>query len=182
MPCSPRRRPRSQVTQTYKYPIQMHGSMGTSAVDGARRQRAQIATVWSSTQTIYALRSMLATALNFPQQNIHCIYVEGSGCYGQNKADDVALDAAVISQIVGKPVRVAYMRADEHAWENYGQAYTITITARGRHLGPASRGDRLEARRVDVDAAAAGPGRPRTWPRGILMGFPETPLDASRRR
>ena len=54
---------------------------------------------------------------------MHVIYVEGSGCYGLNGADNVALDAAVISQEVGKPVRVQYMRADEHKWENYGQPY-----------------------------------------------------------
>src|SRR5262249_49327428 len=107
------------VSQTYKYPIQMHGSMGTSAATALVDNARQVATLWSSTQAIYPLRSMLATALSLPAQNIHCIYVEGSGCYGQNKADDVALDAAVISQLVGKPVRVAYSRPDEHAWENY---------------------------------------------------------------
>ena len=74
----------------------------------------------------------------------------GLGLLRQNKADDVSLDAAVISQIVGKPIRVAYMREDEHAWENYGQAYTITITGCGRHFGGQGEGHRLEARRVDV--------------------------------
>ncbi len=163
------------LTQTYKYPIQMHGSMGTSAATALVDNTRQLATVWSSTQGIYPLRSMLATALNFPQQNIHCIYVEGSGCYGQNKADDVALDAAVISQAIGKPIRIAYMRADEHAWENYGQAYTITITGAVDSSGPKPR---VTAWKRDAWTSTRGgrPGPPASMASGILMGFPETPL------
>jgi CO/xanthine dehydrogenase Mo-binding subunit len=162
----------NQVTATYKYPIQMHGSMGTSA--STADVRANTATVWSSTQGIYALRSMLATALNMPQQNIHCIYVEGSGCYGQNKADDVSLDAAVISQIVGAPVRVQYTRADEHAWENYGNAYTIPITAAFAKVGDKAK---LTAWRRDAWSSSRGgrPGPPASMASGILMGFPEQP-------
>ena len=67
------------------------------------------------------------------------------------RADDVSLDAAVISQAVGKPVRVAYMRSDEHAWENYGQAYTVKIAARVRQLERQGEAVGLEARCLDVD-------------------------------
>ena len=151
-----------QITQTYRYPIQMHGSMGTSAATAIVDNNRGVATVWTSTQGIYAMRAMLSTALNLPAQNIHCIYVEGSGCYGQNGADAVALEAAVLSQIVGKPIRVAYMRADEHAWETYGQAYTVSITAavtpRARRPSSA-RGSAMRGR----PRAAGGPARRRAW-------------------
>src|SRR6266536_6722275 len=110
---------------TYYYPLQMHASMGASA--GTASVEGQTATVWSSTQGVYPLRAAIATALGLPVQNVHVIYVEGSGCYGLKGADNVALDAAVISQEVGKPVRVQYMRADEHKWENYGQPYVINL-------------------------------------------------------
>ena len=49
----------------------------------------------------------------------------GSGCYGINGADAVTYDAALLSQAVGKPVRVQLTRKDEMAWENYGFAFTI---------------------------------------------------------
>ena len=162
------------VSQTYKYPIQMHGSMGTSASTAVVDNAHQVATVWSSTQAIYPLRAMLAMALGFPQQNIHCIYTEGSGCYGQNKADDVSLDAAVISQMVGKPIRVAYMRSDEHAWENYGQAYTIKITGAVNTSGPKAL---VTAWKRDAWTSTRGgrPGPPSSTASGILMGFPEVP-------
>jgi nicotinate dehydrogenase subunit B len=173
-----------QVTATYKYPIQMHGSMGTSAATAIVDNVKKLATVWSSTQAIYPLRSMLSTALStpgttdFPPQNIHCIYTEGSGCYGQNKADDVALDAAVLAQAVGKPVRVAYSRSDEHDWENYGQAFTINITA----AGDTSSGKALlTAWRRDAWTSSRGgrPGPPASMASGILMGFPESPQTQS---
>jgi nicotinate dehydrogenase subunit B len=50
------------------------------------------------------------------------IYVEASGCYGHNGADDVAADAALLSQAMGRPVRVQWMRQDEHGWEPLGPA------------------------------------------------------------
>ena len=30
--------------------------------------------------------------------NVHCIHAQGSGCYGHNGADDVALDAALLAR------------------------------------------------------------------------------------
>jgi len=36
----------------------------------------------------------MAKALDMPAAAIRCIHAEGSGCYGHNAADDVALDAA----------------------------------------------------------------------------------------
>src|SRR6185295_10525544 len=127
---------------------------------------------------VYQLRGALATALGFPQQNVHVIFTEGSGCYGQNKADDVALDAAMISQGVGKPVRVAYMRSDEHAWENYGQAYTITISAAADTVAGKAK---MTAWRRDAWTSSRGgrPGGPANMASGILMGFAETPQTQS---
>ena len=42
-----------------------------------------------------------------------------------NGADTVTYDAAVLSQAVGKPVRVQLSRKDEMAWENYGNLFAI---------------------------------------------------------
>ncbi len=167
-----------RVTATYKWPLQMHGSMGTSAATAIVDNTRQVATVWSSTQGVYQLRQCLATALGFPVQNVHVIYTEGSGCYGLNKADDVALDAAMISQAVGKPVRVQYDRADEHRWENYGNPYTITIDAA---FDDSSGTAKLSAWKRDAWTSNRGgrPGPPANMASGILMGFPENPFTPS---
>src|SRR5215470_8591146 len=50
--------------------------------------------------------------------NVRCFYVEGAGCYGRNGHEDAAADAALLSRAVdGRPVRVQWMRADEHGWD-----------------------------------------------------------------
>src|SRR5437870_2122074 len=111
------------IKATYRYPYQMHGSVGSSCavadVNGA------MATVWSATQAVYPLRSTVAMVLGTPPENVHVIFKMGSGCYGCNGADTVSYDAVLLSQAVGKPVRVQLTRKDEMAWENYGLDFVI---------------------------------------------------------
>jgi nicotinate dehydrogenase subunit B len=108
----------SVVRATYVYPYQMHGSVGTSCA--VADVKSKHATVWSATQSVYPTRSIVAKLLDFPLDNVRVIYVRGSGCYGLNGADTVSLDAALLSQAVGRPVRVQLSRQDEMAWENFG--------------------------------------------------------------
>ena len=83
--CSPRRAAKT-MSATYKYPIQMHGSMGASA-STAWCRRANSATVWSSTQAIYPLRAMLATALEHPAaEHPRASTSRAPGCYGHERA------------------------------------------------------------------------------------------------
>ena len=153
---------------TYSYPYQAHASIGPSCAvadvhDG-------VCEVWSPTQGVYQLRGAIATALNLQPQNVRVNYMEGSGCYGINGADDVSLGAALISQAVGKPVRLQFMRADEISFENYGTPMVMTLKAgldgAGRVVGwdykgwTANRGGR--------------PGPPANLPTGVAAGFQES--------
>ena len=111
------------VKATYLYPYQMHGSFASScAVADVQGERA---TIWSATQAVYPLRDSAAMMLGLRPQNVHVIFRMASGCYGCNGADTVSYDAALLSQAVGKPVRVQLSRKDEMAWENYGYAFVI---------------------------------------------------------
>jgi nicotinate dehydrogenase subunit B len=111
------------IKGTYYYPYQMHGSMGTScAVADVQNGKA---TIYSPTQAVYPLRSTVAMLLGMQQENVHIIFRMGAGCYGINGADTVSYDAALLSQAVGKPVRIQLTRKDEMAWENYGLAFVI---------------------------------------------------------
>jgi nicotinate dehydrogenase subunit B len=55
-------------------------------------------TVWSHTQGAYPLRGDLATVLALPVEKVDVIHMAGSGCYGHNGADDVALNAALLAR------------------------------------------------------------------------------------
>jgi nicotinate dehydrogenase subunit B len=111
------------VRATYLHPYQMHGSMGTScAVADVRNGKA---TVWSPTQSAYPTRSGVAMLLGLQPDDVRVVFTRGAGCYGLNGADTVSFDAALLSQAIGKPVRVQLTRKDEMAWENFGYAYVI---------------------------------------------------------
>src|SRR5208282_2385936 len=72
----------------------------------------------------------LAKALSLSPSDIVVIHREGAGCYGQNGADDVALDASLVSRAAkGRPVKLQWMREDEFAWEPYGSAMAIHLSA-----------------------------------------------------
>lgn len=108
---------------TYLHPYQMHGSMGSScAVADVQGEKA---TLWSATQGVWYMRGSAAVLLGLKPENLRVIFTRGSGCYGNNGADTATFDAAILSQAVGKPVRVQLSRKDEMAWENYGNAFVL---------------------------------------------------------
>ena len=111
------------VKATYRYPYQMHGSIGSSCA--VADVQADKATIWSATQAVYPLKSTAAMMLGMPVENVRVIFRMGAGCYGINGADTVSYDAMILSQAVGRPVRVQLTRKDEMAWENYGFAFVI---------------------------------------------------------
>jgi nicotinate dehydrogenase subunit B len=116
------------IEATYTRPYQAHGSIGPSCavaqfIDGAM-------TVWTHTQGVYPDRQGIAEMLRMPPASVRCIHVEGSGCYGHNGADDAAADAALIARALpGTPVRVQWMREQEHAWEPFGPAMVTKLKA-----------------------------------------------------
>ena len=110
---------------TYQWPFQLHASIGPSC--GLAHVRDGAATIWSGTQGAHQLRPTIAQLLGISAANVRVVFVEASGCYGHNGADDAAADAALLSEMVGKPVRVQWMRHDEHGWEPLGPAMVIDV-------------------------------------------------------
>ena len=110
---------------TYRWPFQMHAMIGPScAVADVQGDKA---TVWSGSQAPFITRNGIARLLGMRDENVHFIYREGSGCFGRLEPDDAPEDAALMSRAVGKPVRVQWMREDEHGWEPKGPPQLITI-------------------------------------------------------
>jgi nicotinate dehydrogenase subunit B len=160
----------------YTYPYQMHGSIGPSCA--VADVTPQSATVWSATQSAYPTRSIIAKLLNIPIDKVRVIYVRGSGCYGLNGADAVSFDAAILSQAVGKPVRLQFSRQDEMMWENLGSACTIQLRAGLSHEGRVIAWDREDW----VASLGNRPGydQPGNVITGMLLGYePELPKPAS---
>jgi nicotinate dehydrogenase subunit B len=116
------------IEATYTRPYQSHGSIGPSCAVAQFTDGKM--TVWTHTQGVYPDRAAIAEMLRVPQADVRCIQVEGSGCYGHNGADDAAADAALIArELPGVPVRVQWMREQEHGWEPYGPAMVTKLKA-----------------------------------------------------
>jgi CO/xanthine dehydrogenase Mo-binding subunit len=111
------------LRSTYRHPYQMHGALGSSCAGADVRGDA--ASLWSATQSAFPVRDTTAMLLGLKPDSIRLVFVRGSGCYGINGADTVTYDAALLSQAVGRPVRVQLTRQDEMAWENFGYLFVI---------------------------------------------------------
>ena len=146
---------------TYRCPYQSHAPFAPNCAladvgpDGAL--------VICSTQDIYNSRAMLATVLALPVEKVRVQYREGSGTFGRSCYDDAAQAAAVMSQAVGKPVRVQFMRWDELGWDDYGPAHLADVRAgvdaAGRLVAYEYLAARLDDQRDDARAGAGDPAQ-----------------------
>lgn len=111
----------------YKCPYQGHMPFGPNCA--IADVKADSAVVMSSTQDVYWARDQLATVLGMPKEKVRVKYHEGSGTFGRSCYEDAGQAAAIMSQATGRPVRVQFMRWDEHGWDNYGPAHLAEVKA-----------------------------------------------------
>jgi nicotinate dehydrogenase subunit B len=115
------------VSQTYRGPYQSHAPFGPACA--LAQVSADSALVMCSTQNAFDTRRKLAEALGMPEGQVRVQYYEGSGTFGRSCYDDAAQAAAILSQEVGNPVRVQFMRWDELGWDNYDPARLAEVRA-----------------------------------------------------
>ena len=177
------------IEADYTRPYQSHASIGPScAVAQVKDGKYH---VWTHSQGVFPLRQRSrARCCACRTPSITCTHVEGSGCYGHNGADDVALDAALVARATGgRPVKLQWMREDEFGWEPYGSAMVMKMRARldesEQHRGLAARGvepSALDAPRQQSAAATCwragtSPSRPRTRRPGQHRRSPRAAAD-----
>jgi CO/xanthine dehydrogenase Mo-binding subunit len=114
---------------TYTRPYTSHGSIGPSCSVAVMDKDGSVK-VWTHTQGVYPDRAAIADLLGLPNDKVRAIHMQGAGCYGHNGADDAAGDAAFIaSKLPGRPIRVQWMREQEHGWEPFGPAMVTKVKA-----------------------------------------------------
>jgi nicotinate dehydrogenase subunit B len=104
-----------RIQATYDFAPHTHGSMGPACAVADFKDGQ--CTIWSASQSTHSLQSELAGVLGIGKASVRLIYLDGAGCYGRNGHEDCSGDAALVSQLAGAPVRVQWMRADEHGWD-----------------------------------------------------------------
>jgi nicotinate dehydrogenase subunit B len=108
------------ISSTYRGPYQSHGTMAPNCA--VADVKSDSALIICSSQALFQMRFGLATLLGLPVEKIRLQYAPGSNTYGNSCYGEVANAAAVLSQEVGRPVRLQLSREDEHGWDNYGPA------------------------------------------------------------
>jgi nicotinate dehydrogenase subunit B len=108
------------IEAEYEWPFQSHACMGPACAlveikDGN-------VTCWTGSQKPHFVQNGIAGTLGIPVEKVRSIWVVGPGSYGRSDADDAAMDAAVLANAVGKPVRVQYTREQATGWDPKGPA------------------------------------------------------------
>jgi nicotinate dehydrogenase subunit B len=116
-----------KLSASYDFAIHTHGSIGPSCAVASFADGKL--TCWTASQATHDLRKQLAATLAVSDDDVRCIYLEGAGCYGRNGHEDAASDAALLARAVGRPVRVQWMRADEHGWDPKGPPTLLDLRA-----------------------------------------------------
>jgi len=108
------------IEAEYEWPLQSHASMGPACA--VADVRADQATLWTGSQKPHYGRNGVAKLVGLPPEKVRAVWVPGPGSYGRNDAGDAALDAALLSKLAGRPVRVQYMRHEGTGWDPKGPA------------------------------------------------------------
>jgi len=165
------------IEADYVWHYHLHASIGPSCAV-AEVSASQIQ-VWTGSQNPHDVRKDIATLTGMAADQINVTRLEASGCYGRNCADDVASDAVLLSQAVGRPVRVQLMREQEAAWEPKGTGQLIRVRG-GLDENHAVLGYELKTCYPSNDAAALAliltgkvPNKPKVLQMGDRTAIPQ---------
>jgi nicotinate dehydrogenase subunit B len=86
-------------------------------------------TVWTGTQRPFGVRADLAQAFHLDEANVRVIVPDTGSGYGGKHTGDAAMEAARLAKAAGKPVKVAWTRAEELTWAYFRPAGVIDIAS-----------------------------------------------------
>lgn len=84
-------------------------------------------TVWAGTQRPFGLRAELAGHFGMDEADIRVIAPEIGGGFGAKSYYPAGLEAARLAKVAGRPVRVAYTRAEDTMWGTFRPAALIEV-------------------------------------------------------
>lgn len=87
------------------------------------------ATIWASTQTPFPARDQIAKMLGMEPKNVRVITPFLGGGFGGKSANGQAAEAAQLARITGKPVQVAWSRAEEFFYDRFDPAAVVKIVS-----------------------------------------------------
>ena len=117
------------VAASYFKPFAKHGPIGPS-ITLADVGSDGLVQVWTAGQAVQTVRTYVANALGISTDKVIVHWTQGAGSYGrQHGAEHSELDAVILSQAVGKPVRVTWMRNEDFQWSVTSSAFLMDMKA-----------------------------------------------------
>ncbi len=117
------------VSATYKYHYNGFMPIGPHAAVADVDAKGQRSTIYVQAQALTGLPANLAGVINFvtggtwaTANNTRVVWYEGASSFGGGQTGEVNEQAAALSAKLGVPVRVQWMRWDQHGWDHYGMA------------------------------------------------------------
>lgn len=84
-------------------------------------------TVWASTQSPFGAKGEIARALGLPEENVRVITPYVGGGFGGKSRNQQVVEAARLAKLSGKPVQVAWTRAEEFFYDSFRPAAVVKI-------------------------------------------------------
>ena len=115
------------VEAEYFAPHLAHASMEPPAA--VADVQGDKATVWASTQNPIGVREEVAKALGLKKEDVICHVTFLGGGFGRKSKPDYAVEAAVLSKKIGKPVKVVWSREDDIKFDYYHSVAAMYLKA-----------------------------------------------------
>ncbi len=125
------------LSASYEQPYVRHAPIGPFVAVADVEADGSV-TVWTHSAQSQGLRARIANLLGAPLEKVVVRWLEHSGQYGRTTlgGDGAEADAAILSQITGKPVRVQWTLQEDLAWSTVSPAWfsdiKVALDASGR--------------------------------------------------
>jgi isoquinoline 1-oxidoreductase beta subunit len=86
-------------------------------------------TAWAPTQNPQAVQDAVAKELGIPKENVICHVTLLGGGFGRKSKPDYVVEAAILSQKVGRPVKVVWSREDDIKFDYYHAVAAMYLKA-----------------------------------------------------
>ena len=118
------------ISASYEQPYVRHAPIGPFVALADVRSDGSV-TVWTHSAQSQGLRARIANALSTPVEKVVVRWLEHSGQYGRTTlgGDGAEGDAAILSQLTGKPVRVQWTLQEDLAWSTVSPGWISDIKA-----------------------------------------------------
>jgi nicotinate dehydrogenase subunit B len=119
-----------KISATYDQGYVRHAPIGPFVAVADVKSDGSV-TVWAHSAQSQGLRARMAYMLGISIEKVVVRWMDQSGQYGRTTlgGDGAEADAAILSQLTGKPVRVQWTMQEDLAWSSVSPAWVSDVTA-----------------------------------------------------